>query len=286
MTHPAATLAPLTGPAVDAFRAAAVASGADPDCVDAAVDVVATRRPLLVAFSGWPGAGKDVLGETVVAALGAADTADHLYFAVPLKTEADAIIAACRGVNPTVAVKRVAAEQQVDAAAAELAVGIIWDDAQDPATTARSRTTAARALLQRWGTDVRRAQHPDYWVHQALRPAVASIAAGRAVYVTDVRFPNEVDGAGALGFETIRLDISSATVSRRLAERDGLHLDDATLADMLAFPSESSLNDHDGFALRFDNEGTVADAVAVITAHLRDRAGLTTSTAAPAPAGS
>jgi hypothetical protein len=44
-----------------------------------------------------------------------------------------------------------------------------------------------RALLQEYGTEVRRADDPDYWV----KAWAASLDSSEAVCVADVRFPNE-----------------------------------------------------------------------------------------------
>lgn len=262
------TLPPLVGAALDNFAACANSTGADADVVDAAVAQVARRRPLLIGVSGWPGAGKDVIGEGVCERFGV--DATHVYFAVPLKREVDDIITACRTAGDRdAAVAAVAAQQDVDTNDARMAIEVIYDEAQDPEVHARTRSTAVRTLLQRWGTDVRRRDNPDYWVQQALRPAISAIADGRSVYVTDVRFPNEVDGSRALGFVVVRLDISEDTVKARLAARDGLHLDDAGLAAMLDFPSESSLNDYANFDLRFANEGSIDDGLDMVEKHLR-----------------
>lgn len=54
----------------------------------------------------------------------------------------------------------------------------------------RSRTV--RDLLQWWGTDVRRAESPDYWV-RAMRASIAALPPGMAgVVIDDVRFPDEL----------------------------------------------------------------------------------------------
>jgi hypothetical protein len=75
----------------------------------------------------------------------------------------------------------------------------------------------------------------------------------------------------------VRLDVAIETVRERLAARDGLHLDDTQLRDLLAFASESSLNDWPTFDLRFVNEhGTEAGIEAIIT-HLVDMHGLVSS---------
>ena len=51
---------------------------------------------------------------------------------------------------------------------------------------------AGRQLLQWWGTDVVRAQYPDFWVEEVMR--LVDVARDQLDYVIidDVRFPNEI----------------------------------------------------------------------------------------------
>lgn len=240
--------------------------GVDDNTRIQALTVMETHPPVLLGLSGWPTAGKDVLGVAAMDALGL--TAKHLYFAVPMKDEVDTIINACRNTSVEQAVATVIDEQGVTEADALTAVQIIHDSAQNPTVNARTRTPVVRTLLQKWGTHVRRSQNEDYWVQKALVPAVHAIANGQHAYISDVRFVNEVVAAKKLGFFTVRLNISVATVKHRLAERDDLHPSDEELATMLAFPSESSLNDYTGFDLMFDNERDVAFGVKTIIQNL------------------
>src|SRR6266705_2754477 len=59
---------------------------------------------------------------------------------------------------------------------------------------AKPTTPRMRAILQRWGTEYRRAQDTDYWVKYASQKmkALQDQAKGAAAFaVSDVRFPNE-----------------------------------------------------------------------------------------------
>jgi hypothetical protein len=63
-----------------------------------------------------------------------------------------------------------------------------------------------RFVLQRWGTDYRRTQNPDYWVHkfdEQLRADVCKSA--ELVVVTDVRFVNEAEMLRNHGAEIWRI---------------------------------------------------------------------------------
>lgn len=65
------------------------------------------------------------------------------------------------------------------------------------------RTPMTRALLQEWGTELRRDQDPDYWVKAWQRAAERF----PRVVVPDVRFPNEaaaIRGLGGLLVKAVR----------------------------------------------------------------------------------
>ena len=54
-----------------------------------------------------------------------------------------------------------------------------------------SQSMTVREILQWWGTDVRRAEDPDYWV-KAMEITVPQLDA-EVKLIDDVRFPNEAD---------------------------------------------------------------------------------------------
>lgn len=60
---------------------------------------------------------------------------------------------------------------------------------------AKPTSAGMRRLLQYWGTELRRAQDPAYW----LKALAAKVLATRPYVVSDVRFPNEVALIRALG---------------------------------------------------------------------------------------
>jgi hypothetical protein len=146
---------------------------------------------------------------------------------------------------------------------AAFVVGLVWTQVRaDETLTGYGRTTEIRTALQYWGTEVRRAQDELYWVKKAIAGATKASAAGKSVVFTDLRYPNEEEACRKAGFFTVRLDISSETQAQRLWDRDGITPDPATMAH----PSENALDDHPGFTLRFDNNGSLADAVKAVAA--------------------
>ena len=57
----------------------------------------------------------------------------------------------------------------------------------------------ARYILQRWGTDFRREQDPDYWVKKGIETIKASMYTAELIVVTDVRFANEASAIQSMG---------------------------------------------------------------------------------------
>ncbi len=123
------------------------------------------------------------------------------------------------------------------------------------------RSSGSRSILQIWGTDFRRSQDDIYWVRLAVVSAIKSLAKGSSVYVTDARFPSEVQSFIDLGGLALRLDVSEETQNKRLFERDGL-----TLTDDLRFhKSETALDDFPNFHLRLDANDSSPDELVETT---------------------
>jgi dephospho-CoA kinase len=246
------------------FAAAAIELGAEESSALAAQQVYDAGRMTAVGYSGKMGSGKDTIADAVASKL-EVPTA-HVSFAATMKSEADLVIAAIQEAGyANQAALVVASEFHVSHADAQTAVDIIWEAlANDPTLHARSRHPAIRALLQHWGTGVRRAQDPEYWVKRTLVPAVSVIAEGYSVCITDVRFPNEAETSQRMGIWVPRLEITVETQNARLNNRDG-HLPDS---DAFAHDSETALDDYPGFDLVIDNNGPpgpVIDRVITLT---------------------
>lgn len=64
-----------------------------------------------------------------------------------------------------------------------------------------TRDEFSRSLLQEWGTELRRAENPDYWVAQWERRAIRL----QKVVVDDCRFVNEAEAIRKLGGFLIRV---------------------------------------------------------------------------------
>lgn len=281
---PNRTLRPARTVTPDDARRAAARYGIDVDAAVAATENLATGTTVALAVSGKLASGKDSLAPAVFDALGVTGR-EHHYFAKPLKDELDTLIDAMRrwclehagdGLTPFARGRLAGRVSEWFAMPVEKAGfftgGLLTGALADPSLHGRSRTPEVRRALQYLGTDVRRAQDPDYWVKLALNPTVEALANGASVYFTDARFPNEIVGSAAFAATTLRLDITADTQRERLLSRDGL-LPDPTA---LNHESETALDDYRGFDIRIDNNGTfeqgLTATLAALDAHWGTRA--------------
>ena len=75
-----------------------------------------------------------------------------------------------------------------------------------------------RKLLQWWGTELRRAEDPNYWVKKAEQDALAQERRGFVPVFTDVRFPNEADMIKDHGGVLIKVLADKALRERRVGK--------------------------------------------------------------------
>lgn len=239
--------------------------GVDPDALAFAREQLLSGAVWGLAVSGKLASGKDTVAGMVMDELGA-DRREHLSWATPLKDGLDEMLDVMReSESPDEAVERVV-QRDVKLVHAQKLVYELWSEARE-GVKARSRTPRVRWALQYFGTDVRRAEDPDYWVRLAVRNCVSAIQEGRSVYFTDCRFPNEVEAAAALGLYTVRLEISPEEQERRLRSRDGLGFDSSAASH----PSETALDAYKNFDLIVNNHGLPIEAVSVVAAGMRSR---------------
>lgn len=234
---------------------------------------LADRSSRFLVVSGKMGSGKDTVAPLLLAELGH-PVAEHQYYALPLKNQTDDIFAFLRSGfsveefpalmarDRSAAAAALCREFDLPLPAAEFFAGDVLDEVRaDPTLHSRSRADIVRLVLQYLGTDVRRAQDPNYWVKLALRPAIEQIADGASVYFTDARFPNEVSVATSLGALTVRLDVSPMVQLSRLSARDGLT---EVPVDRLLHESELALDYYTGFDIRINNDGALEQTLATL----------------------
>ena len=250
------------------FNEAAEFVGIDPLTASLAVENIKSGKIVLLAISGKLASGKDSVAEATINALGQ-HNAVHYYYADAMKNEVDQAIAIIaetpQGEDPAV---RLVEEQDIPFHLAQRISTLIQAElAINSKIHARIRTKNMRDVLQLWGTEIRRTQDPNYWVKKTLRGAISTAASGRSVFITDVRFPNEVDFARALGFFIARIEISPETQAFRLATRDAL----PPTPEALAHSSEHALDQFDGFDAIIDNNGSIESTVERLCAAIRAR---------------
>lgn len=121
--------------------------------------------PSIVGISGKAGAGKDTIAECLVKSYG--------YTRIGL---ADALKNEVVSKFP-LTLRAILGEHMADADLGEVVGG-------------RTKPLALRRLLQEYGTEVRRADNPMYWITRYIK---ALRACQTPVVTPDVRFPNEAE---------------------------------------------------------------------------------------------
>lgn len=116
---------------------------------------------------------------------------------------------------------------------------LIWTD----------RTPLTRCLLQEWGTDLRRAENPSYWI---IKYVQAFLKQSKPVVTPDVRFPNEMRIVRQWGGVVV-------WVNRTHGESN---------PEVLNHPSEQTLTHESGWDAVFENEGTKEELYAQVEAFL------------------
>lgn len=229
---------------------------------------------ILVAMSGKMGAGKDTVGPLVMERLERAlivsnrrgNAADNpmvqLRFADALHGELDHIIRIISFTNNrTDATELIRNTMIVPVEAAEGIVDILWDDVNhERIRDSHARTASVREAMQQWGTGVRRAGDPDYWVDKTREQARALLAANRHVLVNDARFTNELDMIHELGGRIIRLDVSPEEQERRIMRRDGITM--STMNGNRNHPSETIADTYPRYDVRVSTDAVPPEQLA------------------------
>lgn len=112
-----------------------------------------------------------------------------------------------------------------------------------------------RSLLQRVGTDVIRAQRPDYWVN--FLTGILKLFPGEWDYVLipDCRFPNEIERVKEAGFDTVHLRVVRESFESPLTPEQQAHPSETAL--------DSTVPDH-----YIWNNGSLKDLQKAVVAFL------------------
>jgi hypothetical protein len=229
-------------------------------------------RPVLLSVSGRMGAGKDTVGRAVMRRC-CGDDWVRLSVGDLVREEVDRLVLpALRGAAwIDEAVARLARSAGVDPLAAGVTVGLLWGPVAVREVSAAERSPEMRAVLQWWGTDVRRAADAGWWLRRFLARLEGCLADGvGGVLVTDARFPDEIAALAGAGFLTVWLEVPDEVRRRRLRDRDGWAPEGG--GGGARHRSETALGAGSGCELVLDNAGDdPGSVVETLTAALEAR---------------
>lgn len=143
--------------------------------------------PLLVGFTGYAGAGKDFVADLII---------DELQVINNIWVEK---VGWANGVR----------EEIQEVLAHGLFLEPLWSKPTD--------TEVIRPLLQWWGTELRRAQDPDYWVKWGL-DKIRTEGLGEVVFMPDTRFKNEADAIRDAGGFIVRVEADEDVRYKRIGK--------------------------------------------------------------------
>lgn len=243
-----------------------------PDVATAAVEALRSGEVTAYIVSGKLAAGKDAIAAAIAERLvtdGHIDEAPiGLQTSSPMRAELQQLFTDGAEAATLAALEATfRGPRNLPGAAAAHLAQVIWPMTRDETPSAETRTDTNRHLLQYLADDGRRATNPDYWVYAMFPLALSALADGRSVFISGIRYPNEIAPAQRLGFATIRLGVSRSVQEARLRDRDGLAPNPALLDD----PNECALDTFVGYTLHVGNDdgidATVDTCVNTIVEH-------------------
>ena len=186
--------------------------------------MTACTHPItLVALTGLAGSGKDTVADTLVQHHGFV----KLAFADSLRAE----VAVAFDIAPAYLTVRETKEHPISALAVDKCIDpafvscvehLLARAGLSPQLLAAPRSP--RQILQWWGTEYRRVQHPDYWVKKVHNKITTPTSCGRDRFViSDCRFENEaalVRHFGGSIWQVVRPGITPAQGSH-ISETEG-----------------------------------------------------------------
>lgn len=187
------------------------------------------KNLLYFGISGKMGSGKDTIGNILVSNLEASGfRVVKLSFATPIRSEIDELVSDYSNLQE----KELEIKYNVEYDKIKRLIHYLED------SNIYERTESSRSAIQYWGTDVRRSQDKDYWVKKLAQLAVSYMSSGYSVYISDARFPNEVEAIMDFGGRVIRLKVGDEERLRRINRRDGIKPTER----QLSHPSETMLD--------------------------------------------
>lgn len=158
---------------------------------------------LPIAFGYQLRAGKDTAAKFILEARGAKYDIRRYGFADALKDEINTAAAEAGGMEALFAKLRKDGIEQQNGGAVLLPEWVTYDPSPDM-TDPFSPLGKQRKLLQWWGTELRRASDPFYWVKKLQ--ARIEVDNPKIALITDLHFPSEITWVAANGGFIVRLD--------------------------------------------------------------------------------
>lgn len=242
------------------MRAFGAWTGVSSDIVDGAIDSIRSGSATALLGSGAQGSGKDTIITGVFSYLNIAGVQCRVAHAIRREMQRiiDIIHASDR---PESAVVEIAGTLEVSAATAALYVELFFERSRQGADSIDvfERTEQMRRALQWHGSEAR-VDQVGYWVKRAYQDVLPHLAAGRNVYLTDGRFPGEVDAGRTAGVYCARLWVPEATRVARIMQRDGFQPSGSSLHH----PGELALDGYWGLDVELDNTGDMQATIQVL----------------------
>lgn len=181
--------------------------------IEAAINKIKNKEVVFYAMSGKMGAGKDTIGDGILKILKdkGLDVVCMSY-STPMRKE---ILNITKDFNQ-LSCRELTEKYSAPYSSIVRLIEILNNE------DIYERTVASRNAIQFWGTDVRRKQNYNYWVNKLTQLSIENINKGKSVYISDTRFPNEVDSIIDLDGKVIRLEVNEETRSKRIVDRDNL----------------------------------------------------------------
>lgn len=211
--------------------------------------------------SGAQGSGKDSVCPAVFDALGITSSV-QCRVAHAIRAEMADILALIEAASSREqAVVEIERCFDVSPGSAGLYVDLFFDATRDAnhGVHVHARTESMRRALQWHGAEARSHQI-GYWVKKTYQDVIPNLADGVSVYLTDGRFPAEVDAGRTTGALCVRLWVPEEVRVERIRSRDGIVPSLATLRH----PGEVALDGYWGLDAELDNSGDLAATVACV----------------------
>jgi hypothetical protein len=246
---------------VDAFKAFAEWAGVPAETAEAALVNIQNGSVVALLGSGAQGSGKDSVCPAVFQKIGIEDGV-QCRVAHAIRAEMSQILQIIEAsASVEMATKNVANILHVNEETAGLYTSLFFESTRNPehGINVYERSERMRRALQ-WHGAEGRADMPNYWVKKTYQAVIPTLAEGRSVYLTDGRFPGEVDAGRTCAVLCVRLWVPEHIRVQRILQRDGIVPSEQTLRH----PGETVLDGYWGLDAEVDNTRGLDETVAAV----------------------